>query len=122
MFQHGYDSYMKYAFPADELMPLSCQGRVRGVTKSRGDIDDALGRFSLTLVGSLDTLAVLGNVSEFKRAVDLTLKHVSFDRDIVVSTFETNIRMVGGLLGAHAVMLDLQQKIDPAEDPYFVNY
>lgn len=22
LFYHGYDNYMKYAFPADELMPL----------------------------------------------------------------------------------------------------
>jgi len=27
MFQHGYDSYMRYAFPRDELLPLSCDGR-----------------------------------------------------------------------------------------------
>lgn len=42
---HGYDSYMKYAWPADELMPLSCAGRVRGVTPSRGDVDDSLGKW-----------------------------------------------------------------------------
>uniref|UniRef100_A0A673Y8D1 alpha-1,2-Mannosidase n=1 Tax=Salmo trutta TaxID=8032 RepID=A0A673Y8D1_SALTR len=29
MFDHAYGSYMKYAYPADELMPLSCRGRVR---------------------------------------------------------------------------------------------
>lgn len=34
----------KYAYPADELMPLSCKGRVRGVDPSRGDVDDALGK------------------------------------------------------------------------------
>ncbi|EGD74243.1 hypothetical protein PTSG_06253 [Salpingoeca rosetta] len=123
MFQHGYDSYMEHAFPADELMPLSCRGRIRGITPTRGDIDDALGRFSLTLVDSLDTLAVLGNISEFKRAVGLTLQHVSFDRDIVVSTFETNIRMLGGLLGAHAVVLDLRTKHPVhARDPFFAQY
>ena len=27
MFQHGYDSYMRYAYPRDELSPLSCTGR-----------------------------------------------------------------------------------------------
>ena len=49
----------KYAFPADELMPLSCQGRVRGVTKSRGDIDDALGRFVSTTMGLTNFVSVL---------------------------------------------------------------
>lgn len=44
MFYHAYRSYMDHAFPADELMPLSCQGRYRGVTPSRGDMDDILGK------------------------------------------------------------------------------
>lgn len=34
---------MKYAFPADELMPLSCRGRYRDSEPNRGDIDDVLG-------------------------------------------------------------------------------
>lgn len=34
----------KYAYPADELMPLSCRGRVRGQEPNRGDIDDSLGK------------------------------------------------------------------------------
>lgn len=50
---------MNYAYPADELMPLSCKGRFRGVELSRGDVDDALGNFSLTLIDTLDTLAVI---------------------------------------------------------------
>lgn len=44
MFYHAYRSYMDNAYPADELMPLSCQGRFRGVTPSRGDMDDILGK------------------------------------------------------------------------------
>lgn len=44
MFHHAYRSYMDNAYPADELMPLSCQGRYRGVTPSRGDMDDILGK------------------------------------------------------------------------------
>ena len=27
MFQFGYDNYMKYAFPKDELDPIHCRGR-----------------------------------------------------------------------------------------------
>ena len=27
MFQFGYDNYMKYAFPKDELDPIHCDGR-----------------------------------------------------------------------------------------------
>ncbi|CAF1186117.1 unnamed protein product [Rotaria sordida] len=101
MFKHAFGSYMKYAYPADELMPLSCKGRYRGSEPSRGDIDDALGNFSLTLVDSLDSLAVLGMFDEFERAIRQVIQHVTFDRDVIVSVFETNIRMVGGLLGGH---------------------
>ncbi|EDO36928.1 predicted protein [Nematostella vectensis] len=109
MFRHAYNSYMSFAYPADELMPLSCKGRVRGVDPSRGDVDDALGMFSLTLVDTLDTLAVLGEVSEFEKAVKLVIKDVHFDTDVVVSVFETNIRIVGGLLGGHVAADSLKK-------------
>ncbi len=58
MFVHAYESYIRYAYPADELMPLSCKGRYRDTQPNRGDVDDALGNFSLTLVDSLDSLVV----------------------------------------------------------------
>uniref|UniRef100_A0A8C8J660 alpha-1,2-Mannosidase n=1 Tax=Oncorhynchus tshawytscha TaxID=74940 RepID=A0A8C8J660_ONCTS len=72
-----------HAYPADELMPLTCRGRVRGLEPSRGDVDDSL---------------FLGM---------RVLKDVRLDNDVVVSVFETNIRVLGGLLGGHsmAVML-----------------
>jgi mannosidase alpha-like ER degradation enhancer 3 len=150
-------------------MPLSCKGRVRGEEKHRGDIDDVLGQFSLTLVDSLDALVVLGNLSGAMGESPLTLcstrtgafiswsavcrvgrvqtgrgphpaygllycaaRHslphtraggagdVSFDRDLVVSTFETNIRVLGGLLSAHALILDLQSQ--PQHRHLFVDY
>uniref|UniRef100_A0A3Q0SRQ6 alpha-1,2-Mannosidase n=1 Tax=Amphilophus citrinellus TaxID=61819 RepID=A0A3Q0SRQ6_AMPCI len=106
MFDHAYGSYMKYAYPADELMPLSCRGRVRGQEPNRGDIDDSLGKFSLTLIDTLDTLVVLNKLDEFEDAVKKTMRDVRLDNDVVVSVFETNIRVLGGLLGAH-VMSDL---------------
>lgn len=109
MFYHGYNAYMDNAYPADELMPLSCQGRWRGSDHSRGDIDDALGNFSLTLVDSLDTLFILGDFDEFERGAKLILKDVHFDHDIIVSVFETNIRMLGGLLSAHVLSGYLQE-------------
>lgn len=83
LFYHAYEGYLKYAYPLDELQPLTC----RGV--------DTWGSYSLTLIDALDTLVVLGNHTEFKRVVDL-LATKSFDEDINVSVFETNIRIVGG--------------------------
>lgn len=51
--------------------------------------------FSLTLIDTLDSLAVLGDLEEFEHAVKLIIKDVSFDNDVVVSVFETNIRVLG---------------------------
>ncbi|GAU94660.1 hypothetical protein RvY_06391-2 [Ramazzottius varieornatus] len=110
MFLHGYHSYMDHAFPADELMPLSCKGRFRSQGIGRGDVDDAMGNYSLTLVDTLDTLVLLNEFAEFERAVRLVIDTVHFDKDIVVSVFETNIRMLGGLLAAHVLAVEVQRK------------
>ncbi|XP_061427618.1 ER degradation-enhancing alpha-mannosidase-like protein 3 isoform X6 [Lethenteron reissneri] len=110
MFDHAYGSYMTRAFPDDELMPLSCRGRDREREPSRGDADDALGRFSLTLIDSLDTLVVLDRLEEFDRAVRKVLSTVRLDSDIVVSVFEANIRALGGLLGGHVMAAMLREK------------
>ncbi|XP_053674043.1 ER degradation-enhancing alpha-mannosidase-like protein 2 [Anopheles nili] len=88
MFQHAYDGYLQYGAPYDELRPLSC------------DAVDTWGSYSLTLIDALDTLAVMGNYTEFGRVVQL-LADQTFDADINVSVFETNIRIIGGLLSAH---------------------
>ncbi|KAG2790169.1 ER degradation-enhancing alpha-mannosidase-like protein 3 [Phytophthora cactorum] len=100
MFYHGYRNYMEHAYPWDELKPLSCSGR-RWDRRERGDLDDVLGGFSLTLVDSLDMLAVLGDRDEFACAVKLVSSSVSFDRDVTVSVFESTIRVIGGLVSAH---------------------
>jgi len=91
MFQHAYNSYLDYAYPYDELRPLSCDGV------------DTWGSYSLTLIDALDTLAVMGNYSEFRRVYSIIEKRTDFDANINVSVFETNIRIVGGLLAAHLV-------------------
>lgn len=109
MFDHAYQNYMDHAYPADELMPLTCRGRVRGLEPSRGDIDDALGKFSLTLIDTLDTLVLLNKTTEFEAAVRRVLSDVRLDNDIVVSVFETNIRVLGGLLGGHSMAVMLKE-------------
>lgn len=59
--------------------------------------------YSLTLIDALDTLAVMGNYTEFHRVTQLLQDKINFDSDINVSVFETNIRIVGGLIGAHLI-------------------
>merc|ERR1719394_1402141 len=89
MFQHSYNSYLEHAYPYDELRPLSCDGV------------DTWGSYSLTLIDALDTLAVMGNYSEFSRVYSILAQRTNFDVNINVSVFETNIRIVGGLISAH---------------------
>jgi ER degradation enhancer, mannosidase alpha-like 2 len=95
MFEHGYSAYMTYAWPRDELMPLSCTGA------------DTLGGYWLTLLDTLDTLAVLGRLDEFEvQSRNMISELRNFDTDRNVSVFETNIRVLGGLISAHFVAAD----------------
>lgn len=106
MFQHAYDSYMYNAFPASDIKPITCEPASFNLVKIPG----------LTLIDSLDTLIVFGNYTEFARAVErLRGLHVQmkegngsinggsglFALNQNVSVFETNIRVLGGLLSAH---------------------
>ena len=101
MFNHAYSSYLQYAYPYDELRSLSCDGF------------DTWGSFSLTLIDALDTLAVMGNYSEFRRVAEIISTRVDFEANINVSVFETNIRVVGGLLGAHLLSKKAGMTLEP---------
>ena len=94
---------MANGFPADELIPLECKGRF---FKSRGTMDDILGNFSLMVVDSLDTLAVMGEWDEFIFGAEHIINSLNFTNSGIVSVFETNIRMLGGLLSIHLLILD----------------
>ena len=104
MFNHAYFSYKNNAFPEDELMPVSCKGRRRGREKDRGDIDDILGNYTLTLIDTLDTLPLYGLWDEFNDGVRYASEQISFNSKLIVSVFESNIRIIGGLVGAHTMI------------------
>ena len=110
-FWHAYSAYVDNAWPHDELKPLSCEPRIWN-ERSRGTLDDCLGGFALTMVDTLDTLAIMGEKTEFRRAVEDVIANVHFDRDVVVSVFETTIRVLGGLLSSHTLI----PKIFPGEE------
>ena len=82
-----------------ELRPLSCDG---------GSFD--LVKIPLvTLIDTLDTLVIMGNHTEFRRAVGIVCDHYGHERfnlDVNVSVFETTIRILGGLLAAHLMAID----------------
>ena len=129
MFYHGYENYMKYAFPEDELRPISCKPLTRDRhNPAHIELNDALGNYSLTLIDSLSTLAILASspsldvrksdkaLNYFQAGVAALveqygdgsawprgqgLRSRGFDLDSKVQVFETVIRGVGGLLSAH---------------------
>ena len=73
MFYHGYDSYIANAFPEGDLNPLSCKGEPFDLIKIP----------LVTLIDSLDTLVIMGNHSEFRRAVSMVCSLPHFDLDVV---------------------------------------
>ncbi|KAL6702797.1 hypothetical protein ACN47E_000933 [Coniothyrium glycines] len=129
IFYHGFDNYMTHAFPEDELRPLSCGPLTRDrQNPAHIEVNDVLGNYSLTLIDSLSTLAILastpapshngGNkaLHDFQDGIRVLVEHYGdgrpspsgqgtrargFDLDSKVQVFETVIRGVGGLLSAH---------------------
>uniref|UniRef100_A0AAY4CES0 alpha-1,2-Mannosidase n=1 Tax=Denticeps clupeoides TaxID=299321 RepID=A0AAY4CES0_9TELE len=85
MFYHAYNSYLDNAYPYDELRPLTCDGQ-----DTWGSTPD------ICLL-----MQILGNRTEFQRVTSLLQDTVDFEIDVNASVFETNIRVVGGLLSAH---------------------
>jgi mannosyl-oligosaccharide alpha-1,2-mannosidase len=85
-----WDSYRRYAWKKDALLPLS-----------RGGTDQFSG-WAATLVDSLDTLWIMGLRDEFDEAV-AAVAEIDFGNSSSpgVNIFETNIRYLGGLMAAY---------------------
>ncbi|KAK6148435.1 hypothetical protein DH2020_019347 [Rehmannia glutinosa] len=103
MFYHAYDNYMMYAFPHDELKPL---------TKSYTDSLSELGNLNVSIaVLYLANLAILGNHTEFEKAVLWLSENLTFDVDARINLFECNIRVLGGLVSAHILATDSTNRL-----------
>lgn len=85
-----WDSYRRYAWKQDALLPLSKAGR------------DQFSGWAATLVDSLDTLWMMGLREEFDEAV-AAVAEIDFGNSSTpqVNIFETNIRYLGGLMAAY---------------------
>ncbi|EKG13101.1 Glycoside hydrolase family 47 [Macrophomina phaseolina MS6] len=119
---------MKYAFPEDELRPLTCSSLTRDrANPAHIEVNDVLGNYSLTLIDSLSTLAILASspadqfgrrkpLEDFQNGIQSFVEYYGdgsdgpagqgkrargFDLDSKVQLFETVIRGLGGLLSAH---------------------
>ncbi|GAA0652800.1 glycoside hydrolase family 47 protein [Brevundimonas lenta] len=91
-FKWAWDQYVDKAWGKDEINPVS------GTAQSFFIEGQDLG---LSLVEALDTLWIMELDEEFQAGVDWVKANLDFDIDGYSQVFETNIRLVGGLLSAH---------------------
>ena len=89
----AWQGYKQYAWGHDELLPIS-------KTSSEWF------RLGLTIVDSLDTLFIMGMVTEFAEARSWVADHMQLDQDVEVNLFETTIRVLGGLLSTYHLSND----------------
>ena len=91
-FLHAWNGYKLVAWGRDEVRPVSGTAHdffIPGYS------------FGLSIVEALDTLYVMGLDDDLARATNWIVENLSFDVDGEVQMFETNIRMVGGLLAGY---------------------
>lgn len=114
LFNHAYNGYIEYAFPGDELRPLSGSGVYNAIDigNSNNQYNNNVNEYNgiaLSLIDSLSTLAVINDTNEFTNAVNYLSSDDQidmFDLDVRVNVFEFNIRVLGGLISAHLLASD----------------
>ncbi|WRT63472.1 uncharacterized protein IL334_000377 [Kwoniella shivajii] len=106
LFKHGYEGYMKYAYPADELRPMSCGPLYRDSDPNNYGINDIHANVSMTLLDVLSSLPIV-HPSAFPKAVKLVAERISFDQDVKVQVFEMTIRALGALLSTYQTLEEL---------------
>ena len=113
----SWDGYEQYAWGYDVYHPLSKEGtQMNDKGKGMGWI----------IVDALDTLMIMNLTSRLSHAREWISNSLNYDQDIEVNTFETTIRMMGGLLSAHYLSneypdmaaLNDDDKGAPGEDLY----
>ena len=94
-FAHSWAGYKMHAWKKDELQPVE-GGSVR-----------SFGGWAASLVDTLDTLWIVGMKQEFEEAVK-AVADIDFNtaEEETLNVFETNIRYLGGFLGAYDLSHD----------------
>ncbi|GJE97807.1 glycoside hydrolase family 47 protein [Phanerochaete sordida] len=114
-FQHAWLAYERDAMGDDEYHPIGHKGS--NLTEAGG--------IGYTVVDSLDTMILMGLEDEYQRAREWVASKLDFEKDADFNTFETTIRVLGGLLSAHHLTgdslylekaQDLADRIMPAFD------
>ena len=86
----SWEGYQKYAWGLDEYYPISKTGR-----------NMVQGGMGWIIVDALDTAMIMNLTSCVKDARDWISTSLHYSAHHEVNTFETTIRMLGGLLSAH---------------------
>ncbi|KAI1435019.1 glycoside hydrolase family 47 protein [Xylaria sp. CBS 124048] len=89
-FTLSFDAYSRYAWGYDEYHPVSRRGKQM-----------APSGMGWIIVDALDTMILMNLTSHVAHARDWIANSLTYDQNQDVSTFETTIRMLGGLLSAH---------------------
>lgn len=105
-FKLSWAGYEQHAWGYDEYKPVSKKGKMM-VPNGMGWI----------IVDALDTMMLMNLTQELSHAREWISTTLNYDQDHDVSTFETTIRMLGGLLTAHYLSSSFPQ-LAPVEDRY----
>lgn len=100
-FKLSWEAYEQHGWGYDEFHPVSKKGRYMA-TNGLGWI----------IVDALDTMMLMNLTKELNHAREWISTSLSYEKDQDVNTFETTIRMLGGLLSAHYL-----SQILPAFEP-----
>ncbi|KAF8622486.1 hypothetical protein AX15_006976, partial [Amanita polypyramis BW_CC] len=91
-YKHALKGYLTYAFPNDELAPLS------------GTFTNKYNGWGVSLIDSLDTMWIMGLRDEFNQAMEhVAGMNFTLPPDKYAPFFETTIRYLGGFLSAYAL-------------------
>ncbi|KAF8155035.1 glycoside hydrolase [Mycena galopus ATCC 62051] len=108
-FKHAWSAYERDAMGDDEYHPI----------KRKGTNLTHAGGIGYTVVDSIDTMLIMGLDDEYARAREWVKTSMTFDRDANFNTFETTIRVLGGLLSAYELTdgdeLYLERAVDLAD-------
>jgi hypothetical protein len=103
-FARAWNGYKQYAWGHDELLPIS-----------NGYQDWYSSTLLFTPVDALDTMILMGLTDQANEDRLLIDQKLSFDHDMLVRTFEINIRDLGGLLSGYQLTGD-QRLLELAQD------
>ncbi|KAI3324153.1 glycoside hydrolase family 47 protein [Xylariaceae sp. AK1471] len=103
----SWDGYSRHAWGYDRYHPISKKGSQMS--------PNGLGWI---IVDSLDTMMIMNLTSRVADARDWIEKSLNYDQDQDVNTFETTIRMLGGLLSAHYLTTRLAGVTSPKDSVY----